>query len=73
MTDNSYMLTETYKEHYRNPKKVIAGELEYSTLGIGIYDLLEISQQAFLVLSGSYLFNMFVLFCNENMMLKCHV
>ena len=67
MTDNSYMLTKTYKEHYRNPKKVIAGELEYSTLGIGIYDLLEVSQQAFLVMSSSHLFNMFVLFCNVNM------
>ena len=30
--------------------------------------LVEVSQQAFLIMPGSYLFNMFVLFCNVNLM-----
>ena len=30
--------------------------------------IVEVSQQAFLTMSGSYLFNMFVLFCNVNLM-----
>ena len=35
--------------------------------------LVEVSQQAFFIMSGSYLFNMFVLFCNVNLMLNIQV